>query len=162
MTPQPAIHKERTALSLPARHSREVPPGRLPDLIMVEDNPYDVDLLHLAMDEMDVRAHVHVVMDAMKTFELIHSLRVIPALIILDINLPLVRGDDLLRRIRSDEKGKNIPVILFTSSNAATDIEECLQLGACAYKTKPDSFEGYLEFAGSLRPFLAARGIQDE
>jgi len=128
---------------------------------MVEDNPYDVDLLHLAMDEMDVRAFVHAVEDATKTFELIHSLRMMPALIILDLNLPLVRGDDLLRRIRSDERGKNIPVVMFTSSNTATDIEECLQLGACAYKTKPDSFDGYLEFAGSLRPFLAARSIHD-
>ena len=60
-----------------------------------------------------------------------------PDLIILDLNLPLVSGKEVLQRLKKDSKFASIPVLIFSSSVSAADIDECTRLGAVAYMQKP-------------------------
>lgn len=65
----------------------------------------------------------------------------LPSTIVLDLNLPLIDGREVLQRIKQDECMKSIPVVVFTTSNNPRDIEECYQNGANRYIVKPIDFE---------------------
>lgn len=65
----------------------------------------------------------------------------IPALVVLDLKMPKLGGLDVLRKIRGDQRFKSIPVIIFTSGNRPTEIDECLALGVRAVVEKPVDFD---------------------
>ncbi len=65
----------------------------------------------------------------------------LPSIIVLDLNLPLIDGREVLRRIKQDNHLKLIPVVVFTTSNNPRDIEDCYQNGADRYIVKPIDFE---------------------
>lgn len=69
----------------------------------------------------------------------------LPDLIILDLKLPIMGGIEILEKIRSTERTRQIPVVVLTSSDEAKDIERCYQLGANSYVPKPVDFEKFLE-----------------
>lgn len=66
-----------------------------------------------------------------------------PDLVLLDINLPLLNGDEVLEWIRSDDSFKDLPVIVLSSSFSTSDIEKMQRFGANDYVTKPDDMEGF-------------------
>ncbi len=68
-----------------------------------------------------------------------------PKVILLDLKLPKVDGLEVLRRIREDERTRNIPVVVLTSSHEDRDIDECYKLGVNSYITKPVDFEQFTE-----------------
>ncbi|MBA3708986.1 MAG: response regulator [Planctomycetes bacterium] len=126
-----------------------------PDLILIEDNPHDVQLIRLAILEVGIQANLHVAEDSVRAFELMAGLAAPPAVVVLDLNLPLIKGASILCEIRHGSRWKDVPVIILTSSQSERDIEECIKLGATAYKSKPALFEGYVEFARSLVGYLS-------
>jgi two-component system, chemotaxis family, response regulator Rcp1 len=126
----------------------------LPDVILIEDNPHDVHFLRLALSEMGVHVKLHVAEDPVHAFALMAEPSVTPAVIILDLNLPLIKGPSVLREMRTAGRWKDVPVIVLTSSAAEDDIDQCLELGANAYKIKPAYFDGYLAFARYLTSYL--------
>ncbi len=73
-----------------------------------------------------------------------------PDLILLDLNMPLMDGRDVLRIIRSTPKSRDIPIVILTSSNRQEDREYCLKTGANAYMVKPPTFEGLVEVIRSI------------
>jgi two-component system, chemotaxis family, response regulator Rcp1 len=125
-----------------------------PDMILIEDNPHDVELIRLALYDAHIQANLHVAEDSVRAFELMSALAAPPALVVLDLNLPLIKGAAILCEIRHGSRWKDVPVIVLTSSQSERDIEECIKLGATAYKTKPSVFEGFVEFAYSLTRYL--------
>jgi CheY-like chemotaxis protein len=131
-------------------------------IVLVEDNPHDVELIRLAFAEARLAARIYCVSDAMRLFALMDSLGEPPALVLLDLNLPLIKGDAILKKLRQEGPWKSVPIIVLTSSHLDQDYERCFSYGASAYKVKPSLFEGYLAFADSLRGYLSGRSAVGE
>ncbi len=77
----------------------------------------------------------------------------LPSIILLDLRLPVVDGFDVLQAIRSNQRTRNIPVIVVSTSERTGDIRECYKLGANAYITKPVDYTSFLEKLRSLKDF---------
>ena len=126
------------------------------DILLVEDSPDDVELTLRALRKSNVTNHIEVARDGAEALEFIfatgaHADRDInngPKVVLLDLNLPKVDGLEVLRRIKSDQRTKNLPVVVLTSSREAPDIAESYRLGANSYIVKPLDFE---QFADAVR-----------
>jgi len=124
------------------------------EILFVEDDPDDAELTirelkksHLANNLIHVRdgeEALHFLFATGQYAERSHTSQV-PKVILLDIQMPKIDGIEVLRRIRSDERTKNIPVVMLTSSNQDPDISKCYQLGANSYIVKPVEFEKLTE-----------------
>ncbi len=123
------------------------------EVLLVEDNPNDVELTFYALRKGKLENHVEVVHDGAEALEYVfrkasgsvHPGEDLPALILLDINLPKVDGIDVLRKIKSDETTRTIPVVMLTSSGEERDILESYGFGANSYVVKPVEFERFAE-----------------
>lgn len=122
--------------------------NNLVEILLVEDNPSDVKLSVRSFMTRNIANGVHVVRDGAEALEFIfcngrfagRRIEQGPNLILLDLNLPLVNGLEVLRRIKADPRTSSIPVIVMTGSKAAQDVEECDRLGVSGYIVKPVDF----------------------
>lgn len=128
------------------------------EILLIEDDLGDSDLTREIFQKGGLRSHLTVIEDgaeAMKYFfgpvKLNRKTR--PDLVILDLNLPKVDGRDLLRELKSDEELKDIPVVVFTTSNAKADISLCYSLGANGYVAKPHEYQEFENAVGAIRDF---------
>jgi two-component system response regulator len=129
---------------------------RMPTILLVEDDPDDVELIRLALEEQRVRNDVVVVRDGAEAIEYLfcegryasRCIRERPQLVLLDLKLPKVSGLEVLQRIRSDPRTHNLPVVIFTSSREERDLIEGYRLGANSYVQKPVGIE---EFSAAVR-----------
>jgi CheY-like chemotaxis protein len=121
------------------------------DIILVEDNPADVELTLNALKENNLANRVKVLKDGEEAVNYIFrqgeysdcGICENPVLILLDLNLPKISGIEILKRIRSDERTKNIPVVVLTSSRLDKDRIESYHLGVNSYIVKPVEFENF-------------------
>ncbi len=128
------------------------------EILLVEDNPNDVELMLRALERKSIENKLLVVKDGVEALKFIfsrstHACRKNgknPKVIFLDLKLPKVDGFDVLRQIKSDEKTKSIPVVVFTSSMEEKDIVECYQLGVNSYAVKPMDFDDYASSVGKI------------
>jgi CheY-like chemotaxis protein len=128
------------------------------EILLVEDNPNDVELTLRALKKHHLTNKVHVVRDGAEALEYIfatgaYASRDInhnPRVILLDLKLPKVDGLEVLRRVKSDERTKVIPVVVLTSSKEERDLVESYKLGANSYITKPVDFESFVEAVAEL------------
>ena len=126
------------------------------EILLVEDNPHDVELTLLALRESHVTNPVHVVRDGAEALEFIfctgayasRNMNNTPKVILLDLKLPKVDGLEVLRRVKSDPRTAKIPVVVLTSSREERDIVESYQLGVNSYIVKPVDFE---QFTAAVR-----------
>jgi two-component system, response regulator len=115
------------------------------DILLVEDNHHDVELILDAIREDYITDKVCILRDGAEAVNyffgpegcLLSGEVYLPKLILLDLKLPKVSGLELLKQIRSDERTKHIPTVIFTSSNEAEDRIESYFLGANSYIVKP-------------------------
>jgi CheY-like chemotaxis protein len=131
-------------------------------ILYAEDNPKDVELTLTALQECNLANEVDVVNDGQAvldylTFQGAYRMRAreYPALVLLDIKMPRVDGIEVLRRIKSDEKLKLIPVVMLTSSREEKDLVESYKLGVNAYVVKPIDFGDFLRAVKELGVFWA-------
>lgn len=123
-------------------------------ILLIEDNPDDVELTLRALERNNIRNEVVVASDGEEALR--HLLPVDgtaplrPALILLDVNLPKLSGLDVLRRIRSDHQTAALPVVVLTTSNEERDIIESYRLFANSYVRKPVVFGDFVEAARIL------------
>ncbi len=123
------------------------------DILLVEDNPHDVELTLRALKRHNLANSVMVVRDGADALDFVfgegaHADRTMesnPRLVLLDLKLPKVDGLDVLRKIKSDERTKVIPVVMLTSSKEERDIIESYKLGVNSYMVKPVDFDKFLE-----------------
>jgi CheY-like chemotaxis protein len=117
-------------------------------ILLVEDNPDDIDLTTRALRQNNIKNEVVVATDGEE------ALRYLlpqgkspqpPLLVLLDINIPKINGLEVLRALRSDARTRCVPVVVLTTSNEERDIVESYQLGANSYVRKPVAFENFLE-----------------
>lgn len=122
-------------------------------ILLVEDEPNDVDLTVRALNRHHVANEVVVVRDGAEALDYLlgavampgREARVMPAVVLLDLKLPKVNGLDVLRRLRADPRTRLIPVIILTSSNEERDLLGGYSLGANSYIRKPVDFEQFSE-----------------
>ncbi len=122
------------------------------DVLLVEDDQNDAELALRALKKNNLANNVFVVSDGEEALEFIFAtgrystrdIAVPPKVIFLDLKLPKVSGIEVLRKIRSDEKTKFIPVVVVTSSQESQDIKECYALGVNSYIQKPIVFEDFV------------------
>ena len=128
------------------------------EILLVEDNPNDVELTLRALKKNNLTNKVHVVRDGAEALEYIfatgaYASRDInhnPRVILLDLKLPKVDGLEVLRRIKSDERTKVIPVVVLTSSKEERDLVESYKLGANSYIAKPVDFDSFVRAVAEL------------
>lgn len=125
------------------------------EILLVEDNPYDAELTVTALKENNLANHLHIVKDGVEALEYLFApdgtlRQKAPHVILLDLKLPKINGLEVLRRIKLDERAKKFPVVVFTSSNQESDIEECYRLGVNSFITKPLEFESFIKVVSNL------------
>lgn len=128
------------------------------DLLLVEDNPQDMELALLALREANPASRIHIARDGAEAEEFIfcegaHAGRLIadmPKVILLDLKLPKIDGLDVLKRIKGDPRTKLIPIVVLTSSKEQRDVIESYQLGVNSYIVKPVNFERFTEAVRNL------------
>ena len=122
------------------------------DLLLVEDNPQDLELALRAFKKAGLANRVNVAHDGAEALDYIFCEGAYasrhpadgPSVILLDLKLPKVDGLEVLRRIRSDERTRLIPVVVLTSSKEQRDIVESYHLGVNSYIVKPVNFEQFM------------------
>lgn len=122
-------------------------------ILLIEDNPMDVDLTRRAFKRRKVINPLEVASDGQEALDYIQRWEdgeTTPAVILLDINIPKVNGLDVLRELKSKTRSQKIPVIILTSSSEDADIETAYQLGANSYIVKPVDFEKFFEVAAHI------------
>lgn len=122
------------------------------EILLVEDNPDDIELTLRALNVHKLANKVHVVRDGAQALEFLfgsdacagRNSKELPKLVLLDLKLPKVDGFEVLRRIRSEEATRMIPVVVLTSSREERDVVESYRLGVNSYIVKPVDFEQFV------------------
>ncbi len=132
--------------------------GRPIQILMVEDNPDDIELTVEALKDARVANHLTVVQDGEEALSYLrcrgkYAQAVRPDLILLDLNMPRKNGRDVLRDIKNDPELKRIPVVILTTSQAEDDILHTYDLHANCYITKPVDFNQFLKVVRSIEDF---------
>jgi two-component system, response regulator len=125
------------------------------EIILVEDNSDDAELTIRALKKYNLANHLLHLEDGEDAINYIFSQDTVklPKLILLDLKLPKVDGLEVLRKIKSDEEKKVIPVVVLTSSKEEQDIVKSYELGVNAYIVKPVEFEGFTKAVSDLGLF---------
>jgi CheY-like chemotaxis protein len=130
--------------------------GEAIEILLVEDNPIDVELTKSAFKKAQITNSLNVVNDGEEALDFVfargsYASRVRPPqLILLDLNLPEKSGLEVLREIKADPRTRSIPVIILTISERDADINECRRLGAETYIVKPVSFQNFSKVTSFL------------
>lgn len=133
-------------------------PNNAVEILLVEDNPRDVDLILRAMKKRNMANKIHVVRDGAEALDFIFARGEYagrnrdhrPKVILLDLKLPKVDGLEVLREIKADERARLIPVVILTSSNDERDLVESYRLGVNSYITKPVDFDKFMDAVQNL------------
>jgi len=123
------------------------------EILLVEDNPQDLELTLRALQKANFGNRIHVARDGAEALDFIFSqgvhagrdVRDNPKLILLDLKLPKIDGLEVLRRIKGDPLTRVIPVVIMTSSKEQRDVLESYNLGVNSYIVKPVNFERFVE-----------------
>jgi CheY-like chemotaxis protein len=113
-------------------------------ILLIEDDPDDIELIVRTLQQSHIRNKVIVLRDGVEAIDYFfggtNATPIMPQIILLDLNLPGVSGLDLLRRLRSEEKTKHLPIIVLSASDDSPDIKASYELGANSYIRKPVDF----------------------
>lgn len=110
-------------------------------ILLIEDDPDDVELFCEALKEINKNCYCNHVYDAESALQLLKTNIVKPEYIFLDVNLPGTASSDFLLQLKKIEEFENIPVIIYSTLNHKPRIEELYALGAAYFLIKPASFE---------------------
>lgn len=134
----------------------------LKTILLVEDNPLDVELTIEALAEHNLANRVVAVRDGVEALEYLNyegkfknRKKSNPGVILLDIKMPRMDGIEVLAVIRGDEQLKTIPVVMLTSSREEPDLKKCYELGVNAYVVKPVIFKDFLDAVKHIGVFWA-------
>jgi CheY-like chemotaxis protein len=131
-------------------------------ILLVEDDPKDVELTLTGLAEYNLAHEVVVTNDGEQALDYLHRRQSHqtrpngnPAVILLDLKLPKVNGFEVLEQVRADDNLKMIPVVVLTSSNEERDLMRSYNLGVNAYVTKPVDFHEFVNAVKELGVFWA-------
>jgi CheY-like chemotaxis protein len=131
-------------------------------ILMVEDDPRDVELTLTALEDYKLANEVVVCRDGQEALDYLYSrgkfsdrVNENPAVMLLDLKLPKVDGLEVLQRVKSDERLRTIPVVMLTSSHEENDMMRSYKLGVNAYVVKPVDFHEFVNAVKELGVFWA-------
>jgi CheY-like chemotaxis protein len=134
----------------------------LKPILLVEDNPNDLELTLIALERSQLANQVVVVRDGAEALDYLYArsshqerLHGNPAVVLLDLKLPKLDGLEVLQTIRSDAQLKSIPVVMLTSSKEESDLVRSYELGVNAYVVKPVEFTDFVAAIADLGIFWA-------
>jgi CheY-like chemotaxis protein len=127
-------------------------------ILLVEDNPDDVELTLRAFAKSNIANQVIVATDGDEALEYLFATgrhagrdsRLLPEVVLLDLKLPTIDGLGVLRRLRADERTRRLPVVILTSSNEEQDVLRSYDLGANSFVQKPVDFTDFIDAARHL------------
>ena len=133
-------------------------PEHTVEILLVEDNPNDLELALHSLKQHNLANHVQVARDGAEALDFIfgtgpHAGRRLhdgPMVVLLDLKLPRVDGLEVLRRVKSDPHTRALPVVVLTSSREERDVVESYQLGVNSYIVKPVDFLQFTEATRTL------------
>ncbi len=128
------------------------------EILLVEDNPNDLELALRALKKRNLANKVVVARDGAEALDFIfgtgeyadRDVTARPKVVLLDLKLPKVDGLEVLRRIKADERTKAIPVVVLTSSQEERDVVDSYRLGVNSYIVKPVDFDQFIESVSQL------------
>ncbi|TAE54711.1 MAG: response regulator [Nostocales cyanobacterium] len=116
-------------------------------LLIVEDNPDDVELTLLAFEQTGLEDNIVIARDGVEAIDYLfpqNKSQSLPDLILLDLQLPRINGLEVLRQIRANERTRLLPIVILTTSNEENDRLQSYGLGCNSYIQKPVDFERFL------------------
>lgn len=121
--------------------------NKLAHILLVEDNEEDVEIIKINFKKEKISNPMTVVSDGETALNFLFgdgefTERILPDLVLLDINIPRIDGKEVLSKIKADQKLKKIPVVMLTTSKNQEDVDDCYSWGAAGYIRKPVDFEG--------------------
>jgi len=122
-------------------------------ILLVEDNPMDIDLTLRAFRRRKVANDIFVARDGEEAIDLLEEWKngkTLPIVILLDINLPKISGLEVLKTYKANPITQRIPVVMLTTSKEDKDVAEAYQLGANSYIVKPVDFSKFMEIAEQI------------
>ena len=133
-------------------------------ILLVEDNPDDVELTVMALKESKITNPVVIARNGVEALDYLfgtgshagRDVSVQPVVVLLDIKLPLLSGKDVLKRMREDDRTRRTPVVMLTSSDEREDIATTYDLGANSYVRKPVELEAFVAAARQLGLYWTA------
>ncbi|MBF0306423.1 MAG: response regulator [Alphaproteobacteria bacterium] len=117
------------------------------EILLVEDEPGDIDLIKIALAEGRFICHVTTAMNGVEAMDILnkapglHDNAPTPDLVLLDLNMPLMNGKEVLKAMKADPKLARIPVVVLTTSDVERDVLASYDLGAAGFVTKPLDME---------------------
>ncbi len=124
------------------------------EILLAEDNQGDIQLTKMALKEAKVLNRLNVVHNGKEALDYIFDPNnPKPDIVLLDLNLPLIDGREVLKKVKEDENLKRIPIVILTSSKAEEDIIKSYDLHANCYITKPIDLEQFLNVIKSIEEF---------
>ena len=128
------------------------------EILMIEDNPGDVELTREALNSGKLRNRLHVVDDGEQALDFLYQRGDYadaprPDLVLLDLNLPKLNGREVLADVKNNKELSSIPVIVLSSSEDAQDIKSTYALNANSFVTKPVRIEDFLSVTQAIEHF---------
>jgi CheY-like chemotaxis protein len=127
------------------------------DILLVEDNPADARLVREALTESALPAQLHWTSSGEAALAYLRGTGALshqaPDLVLMDLNLPGLNGQELLATIKTDPAFKRIPVVVLTSSSNPTDVHAAYDRHCNAYLVKPQDYDEFLALVGSLHHY---------
>ena len=131
-------------------------------ILLVEDDPKDIELTLTALDEYNLVNEVVITREGVEALDYLYRRGDFaqrpagqPVVILLDLKMPKLDGIQVLRQLKADEQMRLIPVVILTSSHESRDLEECYRLGVNAYVVKPVHFVDFVEAVKQIGVFWA-------
>ena len=131
-------------------------------ILLVEDDPKDVELTLNALGEYNQANKIEVAHDGVEALDYLYRRNSFaerpagnPVVILLDLKMPKLDGIQVLQQLKTDEQMRIIPVVVLTSSRESRDLQECYQLGVNAYVVKPVRFHEFVEAVEQIGVFWA-------
>lgn len=133
-------------------------PGRPIEILLVEDNPDDVELTIEALRDSKVTNRIHHTPDGVEALDFLHkrgkySASPTPDVVFLDLNMPRKNGREVLEEVKRDPVLKRIPIVILTTSSADEDILRSYHLQAAAYVVKPVDFHRFVSVVKAIDDF---------
>jgi CheY-like chemotaxis protein len=131
-------------------------------ILLVEDDPKDIELTLGALEEYNLANEIVVARDGVEALDYLYRRNAFaerpegnPVVILLDLKMPRMDGLQVLRQLKADEQMRLIPVVILTSSRESRDLEKCYLLGVNAYVVKPVRFTEFVNAVKEVGVFWA-------
>lgn len=135
-----------------------------PHILIIDDNSGDIELIRIAFEMAEIEAFLdtcHDGLDAIRCLELAMQTGNLPALILLDLNMPRVNGFEVLIFMRDHLLLQQVPVVVMTTSSRVEDRQRCLTLGAREMFTKPENIHELHQIISQLRRYLPTTEVNN-